>query len=40
LCIDVPAFNAKLEDAGAFVFHGGLHSSETTATVVRQSGAP
>ena len=38
LCIDVPAFDAKLKDAGAFVFHGGLHSPETTATVVRQSG--
>jgi hypothetical protein len=38
LCVDVPAFDAKLEDAGAFVFHGGLHSPETTATVVRQSG--
>ena len=23
LCVDVPAFDAKLEDAGAFVFHGG-----------------
>jgi hypothetical protein len=38
LCVDVPAFDAKLEDAGVFVFHGGLHSPETTATVVRQSG--
>lgn len=38
LCVDVPAFDAKLQDAGAFVFHGGLHSPETTATVVRQSG--
>jgi len=38
LCVDVPAFNAKLEDAGAFVFQGGLLSPETTATVVRQSG--
>jgi hypothetical protein len=38
LCHDVPAFNAKLSDAGAFVFQGGLHSPETTATVVRQSG--
>jgi hypothetical protein len=37
LCVDVPAFNAKLEDAGAFVFHGGLVSPES-ATVVRQSG--
>ena len=38
LCVDVPALNAKMEDAGVFVFHGGLHSPETTATVVRQSG--
>ena len=38
LCVDVPALNAKLQDAGAFVFQGGLHSPETTATVVRQSG--
>ena len=38
LCVDVPAFDEKLEDAGVFVFHGGLHSPETTATVVRQSG--
>jgi len=38
LCADVPAFDGKLEDAGVFVFHGGLHSPETTATVVRQSG--
>ena len=37
LCADVPAFDAKLEDAGAFVFHGGLLSPES-ATVVRQSG--
>jgi hypothetical protein len=27
-----------MEDAGVFVFQGGLHSPETTATVVRQSG--
>jgi hypothetical protein len=38
LCVDVPALAAKLEDAGVFVFHGGLRSPETTATVVRQSG--
>jgi len=38
LCVDVPAFDVKLEDAGVFVFHGGLRSPETTATVVRQSG--
>jgi hypothetical protein len=37
LCVDVPAFDAKLEDADAFVFHGGLLSPES-ATVVRQSG--
>lgn len=37
LCVDVPAFDARLEDAGAFVFHGGLLSPES-ATVVRQSG--
>jgi hypothetical protein len=38
LCVDVPALNTKMEDAGVFVFQGGLHSPETTATVVRQSG--
>jgi hypothetical protein len=37
LCVDVPALDAKLEDAGALVFHGGLLSPES-ATVVRQSG--
>jgi hypothetical protein len=37
LCLDVPALDAKLADAGAFVFHGGLLSPES-ATVVRQSG--
>jgi hypothetical protein len=37
LCADVPALDAKLRDAGAFVFHGGLLSPES-ATVVRQSG--
>ena len=36
-CVDVPAFHAKLEDAGAFVFHGGLPPE--SATVVRPSGA-
>jgi hypothetical protein len=36
-CADVPALDAKLADAGAFVFHGGLLSPES-ATVVRQSG--
>ena len=24
LCVDVPAFDDKLTDAGAFVFHGGV----------------
>jgi hypothetical protein len=38
MCVDVPALDTKMEDAGVFVFHGGLHSPETTATVVRQSG--
>jgi hypothetical protein len=38
LCVDVPALVAKMEDAGVYVFHGGLRSPETTATVVRQSG--
>jgi hypothetical protein len=38
LCVDVPAFDDRLEDAGAFVFHGGVLSPES-ATVVRQSGA-
>jgi hypothetical protein len=38
LCVDVPAFDAKLADAGVFVFHGGLLSPQTTATVVRPSG--
>jgi hypothetical protein len=37
LCVDVPAFDARLADAGAFVFHGGVLSPES-ATVVRQSG--
>ena len=39
LCVDVPAFDAKLEDAGAFVFHGGLRGGAQAATVVRPSGA-
>ena len=38
LCVDVPALDAEMEDADVFVFHGGLRSPETTATVVRQSG--
>ena len=36
LCVDVPALDAKMEDAGVFVFHGGLPPE--SATVVRQSG--
>lgn len=36
LCADVPALNAKMEDAGVFVFHGGVLPD--SATVVRQSG--
>jgi hypothetical protein len=39
LCVDVPALDAKMDDAGVFVFHGGLRSPETTATVVRKSGS-
>ena len=37
LCVDVPALDAKMEDAGVFVFHGGVLRPES-ATVVRQSG--
>jgi hypothetical protein len=37
-CVDVPAFNAKLEDAGVYVFHAGLRGGAASATVVRQSG--
>jgi hypothetical protein len=37
LCVDVPALDAKMEDAGVFVFHGGTLPPET-ATVVRPSG--
>ena len=37
LCVDVPALDAKMEDAGVFVFHGGTLPPES-ATVVRQSG--
>ena len=36
LCVDVPALDAKMEDAGVFVFHGGVLPE--SATVVRQSG--
>jgi hypothetical protein len=39
LCVDVPAYTAKLEDAGAFVFHGGLRGGAEATTVVRQSGS-
>jgi hypothetical protein len=38
LCVDVPAFDDKLADAGALVFHGGVLAPES-ATVVRRSGA-
>jgi len=38
LCVDVPAYTARLEDAGAFVFYGGLRGGAESATVVRQSG--
>jgi hypothetical protein len=38
LCIDVPAFDTKMLDAGVFVFHGGLRGGAASATVVRQSG--
>jgi hypothetical protein len=36
LCVDVPALNAKMEDASVFVFQGGLPPE--SATVVRPSG--
>jgi hypothetical protein len=36
LCVDVPALDAKMQDAGVYVFHGGLPPE--SATVVRQSG--
>jgi hypothetical protein len=36
LCVDVPALDARMEDAGVFVFHGGLPPE--SATVVRPSG--
>jgi hypothetical protein len=36
LCVDVPALDAKMEDAGVFVFHGGVLPE--SATVVRKSG--
>ena len=36
LCAEVPALDAKMEDAGVFVFHGGLPPA--SATVVRPSG--
>jgi hypothetical protein len=38
LCVDVPAFDDKLTDAGALVFHGGVLSPESVS-VVRQSGS-
>lgn len=37
LCVDVPALNEKMADAGVFVFQGGVHPPES-ATVVRRSG--
>ena len=36
LCVDVLALDAKMADAGVFVFHGGVLPE--SATVVRQSG--
>ena len=36
LCVDVPALDAKMADAGVFVFHGGVLPE--SATVVRESG--
>jgi hypothetical protein len=36
LCADVPALDGRMQDAGVFVFHGGLPPE--SATVVRQSG--
>jgi hypothetical protein len=36
LCVDVPALDATMQDAGVFVFHGGVLPE--SATVVRQSG--
>ena len=36
LCVEVPALDARMADAGVFVFHGGVLPE--SATVVRQSG--
>jgi len=36
LCVEVPALDAKMADAGVFVFHGGVLPE--SATVVRESG--
>jgi hypothetical protein len=36
LCVDVPALDAKMADAGVFVFHGGVLPESTT--VVRRGG--
>lgn len=33
MCVDVPAFDAKLTDAGAFVFHGGLRGGAESASL-------
>ncbi len=35
---DVNSLGAKLEDAGAFIFKGGMQGGAESATVVRQSG--
>src|ERR1700761_2843854 len=35
-CVEVPALDAKMTDAGVFVFHGGLPPD--SATVVRPDG--
>src|SRR6266436_3206469 len=37
LCADIPGLDATMEDAGVFVFHGGVLPPES-ATVVRPSG--
>jgi hypothetical protein len=36
LCVEVPALDEKMADAGVFVFHGGVLPE--SATVVRESG--
>jgi hypothetical protein len=37
-CTNMPALNAKMEEAGVFVFHAGLRGGSASATVVRHSG--